>query len=125
MPEGQFDDERRAAIVRDVTDAVLRAENNAHPYDPNRVWVFTNEIPDGTWGGAGRINRLADIVGYVVGDADNGPRLCGAAPRATPSASRLTARNAYVILPAYARELTGETVAGAVDRSPPAVNASA
>jgi phenylpyruvate tautomerase PptA (4-oxalocrotonate tautomerase family) len=72
VPEGQFDDERRAAIVRDVTDAVLRAENNAHPYDPNRVWVFTNEIPDGTWGGAGRINRLADIVGYVVGDADKG-----------------------------------------------------
>jgi phenylpyruvate tautomerase PptA (4-oxalocrotonate tautomerase family) len=69
---GQFDDERRAAIVRDVTDAVLRAENGAHPYDPNRVWVFTNEIPDGTWGGAGRINTLADIVGYVVGDADKG-----------------------------------------------------
>jgi phenylpyruvate tautomerase PptA (4-oxalocrotonate tautomerase family) len=72
VPEGQFDDERRAAIVRDVTDAVLRAENNAHPFDPNRVWVFTNEIPDGTWGGAGRINRLADIIGYVVGDADKG-----------------------------------------------------
>src|SRR3984893_18259637 len=27
VPEGQFDDERRAAIVRDVTDAALRAEN--------------------------------------------------------------------------------------------------
>jgi len=72
VPEGQFDDERRAAIVRDVTDAVLRAENGSHPYDANRVWVFTNEIPDGTWGGAGRINRLADIVGYVVGDAEKG-----------------------------------------------------
>jgi phenylpyruvate tautomerase PptA (4-oxalocrotonate tautomerase family) len=72
VPEGQFDDERRAAIVRDITDAVLRAENAAHPYDVNRVWVFTNEIPDGTWGGAGRINRLADIVGHVVGDTDKG-----------------------------------------------------
>jgi phenylpyruvate tautomerase PptA (4-oxalocrotonate tautomerase family) len=72
VPEGQFDDERRAAIVRDVTDAVLRAENNAHTYDPNRVWVFTTEVPDGTWGGAGRINTLADIVGYVVGDAEAG-----------------------------------------------------
>lgn len=72
VPEGQFDDERRAAIVRDVTDAVLRAENGAHPYDPNRVWVFTNEVTDGTWGGAGRINTLADIVGYVTGDADQG-----------------------------------------------------
>lgn len=72
VPEGQFDDERRAAIVRDVTDAVLRAENGSHPSDANRVWVFTNEIPDGTWGGAGRINTLADIVGYVVGDPEKG-----------------------------------------------------
>jgi len=72
VPEGQFDDERRAAIVRDVTDAALRAENGSHPYDPNRVWVFTNEIPDGTWGGAGRINTLADIVGYVFEDPDKG-----------------------------------------------------
>jgi phenylpyruvate tautomerase PptA (4-oxalocrotonate tautomerase family) len=72
VPEGQFDAERRAAIVRDVTDAVLRAENGSHPYDPTRVWVFTNEIPDGTWGAAGRINTLADIVGYVLDDAEKG-----------------------------------------------------
>src|ERR1700724_2548230 len=72
VPEGQFDDERRAAIVRDVTDAVLRAENGSDAYDPNRVWVFTNEVPDGTWGGAGRINTLADIVGYVLEDPDKG-----------------------------------------------------
>ena len=72
VPEGQFDDTRRAAIVADVTDAVLRAENGSHPHDPNRVWVFTNEIPEGTWGGAGRINTLADIVGYVTGDPDVG-----------------------------------------------------
>ena len=58
--------------MRDVTDAVLRAENGSHPYDANRVWVFTNEIPDGTWGGAGRINTLAEIVGYVMGDAEKG-----------------------------------------------------
>jgi phenylpyruvate tautomerase PptA (4-oxalocrotonate tautomerase family) len=90
VPEGQFDDERRAAIVRDVTDAVLRAENGPHPYDANRVWVFTNEIPDGTWGGAGRINRLADIVGYVVGDAEKGrayaERVLGARKAARVSA---------------------------------------
>lgn len=72
VPDGQFDDERRTAIVRDVTDAVLGAENGSHPSDANRVWVFTNEIPEGTWGGAGRINTLADIVGYVVGDAEQG-----------------------------------------------------
>ena len=78
--------------MRDVTDAVLRAENNAHSYDPNRVWVFTNEIPDGTWGGAGRINRLADIVGYVTGDAETGRAYAERPPRPPPGASLLTAR---------------------------------
>ena len=72
VPEGQFDDERRAAMVREVTDAVLRAEGGAHPSDSNRVWVFPTEVPDGTWGGGGRINTLADIVGYVVEDPDKG-----------------------------------------------------
>lgn len=72
VPEGQFDDERRAAMVREVTDAVLAAEDGAYPADPQRVWVFANEIPDGTWGGGGRIHTLADIVGYVTGDAEAG-----------------------------------------------------
>src|SRR3954466_9312243 len=36
VPEGQFDDERRAAIVAEVTDAVLAAERGAYPVDPQR-----------------------------------------------------------------------------------------
>ncbi|MGH3633469.1 tautomerase family protein [Mycobacterium sp.] len=72
VPEGQFDAERRTAMVREVTDAVLAAEDGAYPADPQRVWVFANEIPDGTWGAAGRIHTLADIVGYVTGDAEQG-----------------------------------------------------
>jgi phenylpyruvate tautomerase PptA (4-oxalocrotonate tautomerase family) len=72
VPEGQFDGERRAAMVKDVTEAVLAAEDGAYPADPQRVWVFASEIPDGTWGAAGRINTLADIVGYVTGDAEKG-----------------------------------------------------
>jgi phenylpyruvate tautomerase PptA (4-oxalocrotonate tautomerase family) len=70
VPEGQFDDDRRAAMVREVTEAVLAAEDGAYPADPQRVWVFPNEIPDGTWGAAGRIHTLADIVGYVTGDSE-------------------------------------------------------
>lgn len=74
VPEGQYDDERRAAIVADVTAAVLDAEDGAHARDPQRVWVFANEIPDGNWGGGGRVMRLGDIVGHVIGDADAGRR---------------------------------------------------
>ena len=72
VPEGQFDDERRAAMVAAVTEAVLDAEDGAHPRDPMRVWVFPTEIPDGTWGGGGRINTLADIAGLAMRDADKG-----------------------------------------------------
>lgn len=70
VPEGQFDDRRRAAIVEAVTAAVLRAEGVTEPGpgDLARVWVFCHEVPDGTWGGAGRIVRLADIHEAVTGD---------------------------------------------------------
>jgi phenylpyruvate tautomerase PptA (4-oxalocrotonate tautomerase family) len=74
VPQGQFDDERRAAIVAAVTDAVLDAEPEGRDRDPMRVWVFPTEVPEGTWGGAGRIVRLADIAGIVMGDAEKGRR---------------------------------------------------
>jgi phenylpyruvate tautomerase PptA (4-oxalocrotonate tautomerase family) len=72
VPEGQFDDDRRASIVAAVTEAILDAENGRYERDPLRIWVFANEIPDGTWGGGGRIARLADIAGIVMGDSDQG-----------------------------------------------------
>jgi phenylpyruvate tautomerase PptA (4-oxalocrotonate tautomerase family) len=72
VPEGQFDDERRRSMVKEVTDAVLAAEGGAYAPDPMRVWVFANEVPDGTWGGAGRINTLADIASYITGDPRKG-----------------------------------------------------
>jgi phenylpyruvate tautomerase PptA (4-oxalocrotonate tautomerase family) len=68
VPEGQYDDERRAAVVASMTDAVLDAEEGAHPREPDRVWVLTHEVPDGTWGAGGRVTRLPDIAAFVVGD---------------------------------------------------------
>lgn len=85
VPEGQFDEERRAGIVAVVTEAVLRAERGRHDDDPGRVWVFCHEVPDGTWGGAGRINRLADIAGLAMGSRTAGARY---------AAQRLGARRA-------------------------------
>lgn len=72
VPEGQFDDQRRASMVAAVTEAILDAEDGQHDRDPFRIWVFANEIPDGTWGGGGRIARLADIAGRVLGDPEKG-----------------------------------------------------
>ena len=72
VPEGQFNPERRAAMVTDITEAVLDAEQGAHERDPMRVWVFTPEVPEGTWGGAGRVVGLADIAGLALGDPEAG-----------------------------------------------------
>jgi phenylpyruvate tautomerase PptA (4-oxalocrotonate tautomerase family) len=72
VPEGQFDDERRASMVAALTEAILVAEDGRYDDDPLRIWVFANEIPDGTWGGGGRIARLADIAGLVTGDPEKG-----------------------------------------------------
>jgi phenylpyruvate tautomerase PptA (4-oxalocrotonate tautomerase family) len=72
VPEGQFDDERRAAMVAAVTEAILDAEGGTYDRDPLRIWVFANEIPDGTWGGGGQIARLSDIAARVLGDTEKG-----------------------------------------------------
>jgi len=74
VPQGQFDDERRAGMVAAVTEAILDAEAGRYPRDPRRVWVFPQEIPEGTWGAAGRIWRLADIAGRALGDPELGRR---------------------------------------------------
>jgi len=72
VPEGQLNSERRAGMVAAVTEAVLDAEPVGRTRDANRVWVFTNQVPEGTWGGAGKIFRLADIIGKVLGDEEQG-----------------------------------------------------
>lgn len=74
VPEGQYDPDRRQAMARDITDAVLDAEQGAYERDPARVWVFTPEVPDGTWGALGGIVTLADIATFASGDPEQGRR---------------------------------------------------
>jgi phenylpyruvate tautomerase PptA (4-oxalocrotonate tautomerase family) len=62
VPEGQLDERARATVVAEATEAVLDAEQGQWPRDKARVWVFPLEIPDGQWGGRGRIVHLADIL---------------------------------------------------------------
>ena len=72
VPEGQYDPERRRLMTEEATEAVLDAEQGVRPRDPARVWVFTEEVPDGTWGWDARIMRLGDIAGYVMNDDERG-----------------------------------------------------
>jgi phenylpyruvate tautomerase PptA (4-oxalocrotonate tautomerase family) len=82
-PEGQLDQRSRNAVVAEVTDAILDAENGAWPRDPRRVWVFPTDIPEGHWGGAGSIVPLADILSLLRHDSRQARKL--AAERITAS----------------------------------------
>ena len=73
VPEGQYNDERRAALLAEATEAVLDAEEAmGRSRDPAVVWAFPTEIPDGNWGAGGRIVRLDDIAGHVLGSPEKG-----------------------------------------------------
>lgn len=72
VPEGQLTRDRRESMVRRVTAEVLAAEGADGDQDAFRVWVFAGEIPEGTWGAAGRIFGLSDISAAVFGDAETG-----------------------------------------------------
>jgi phenylpyruvate tautomerase PptA (4-oxalocrotonate tautomerase family) len=67
VPEGQYTDEARANLVKDVTDAVARAETVPSAEIGSRVWIFPTEIFDGGWGSRGVIRRLPEIMEYFGG----------------------------------------------------------
>jgi len=68
VPEGQYTDARRKALVKDVTDAVVRADGGKYEDVAPRVWVFPSEIPDGQWGSRGVIRRLPEIEAFIAGE---------------------------------------------------------
>jgi phenylpyruvate tautomerase PptA (4-oxalocrotonate tautomerase family) len=67
VPEGQYTDAARAALIADVTAAVARAEGVSVDAVATRVWVFPTEIDDGCWGSRGTVRRLPDIMEYFGG----------------------------------------------------------
>ena len=70
VPEGQYDEARRAAVTKAMTDALVEAESGRWDNPAARVWVFTLEVPNGTWGGLdGRVVTLPDIAEHVIGEA--------------------------------------------------------
>lgn len=68
VPEGQYTNESRKALVRAITEAFARAENTTFDDIAPRVWVFPTEIPDGQWGSRGTTWPLADIHAMLVDD---------------------------------------------------------
>ncbi|QOZ23337.1 tautomerase family protein [Bradyrhizobium sp. CCBAU 51753] len=68
VPEGQYTEASRAALVKDVTDAVVRAAGGPFEEVAPQVWVFPTEVPDGQWGSRGVIRPLPDIQAFIAGE---------------------------------------------------------
>jgi phenylpyruvate tautomerase PptA (4-oxalocrotonate tautomerase family) len=65
--EGQLSQSARAAVIAEITEAILDAENGAWPRNAGRVWVIPTEIPEGHWGGLGMPNPLATVLAGLTG----------------------------------------------------------
>jgi len=68
VPEGQYTDAKRRALVKDVTDAVVRADGGKFENVSPHVWVFPTDVPDGQWGSRGRIIQLPEIHAFLSSD---------------------------------------------------------
>ncbi len=67
VPAASLTDEKRSAIVSRVTRVLADADD-----DPDRFYtsaasfVLLTEIPEGNWGGIGRVVRFDEIANYVM-----------------------------------------------------------
>ncbi|WP_433463539.1 tautomerase family protein [Spirillospora sp. CA-128828] len=61
VPQGAVSDRRKAGLVKDATETVLRAAGLTDA-DALRVWVLIHEQAEGTWGAGGGIVRYSELV---------------------------------------------------------------
>ncbi|MCA1194834.1 MULTISPECIES: tautomerase family protein [unclassified Saccharopolyspora] len=67
VPQGALSERRKAGLVAEVTEIVLRAAGLDRAA-ALRVWVLVHEQPDGSWGAGGEIIRHADLVALAGGE---------------------------------------------------------
>lgn len=60
IPSGSLDNDKKAEMIRKVTDAVVEAEGI--PAVRAFTWVHINEVPDGGWGMAGKALTLDNLA---------------------------------------------------------------
>lgn len=60
VPVGALSDRRKAGLIEDVTQVVLKAAGLSDA-DAQRVWVLIREQPEGTWGAGGKVVRVAEL----------------------------------------------------------------
>ena len=67
-PEGALSDRRREGLMAEATRVVSEAAGLSEG-EAGRVWVLLHEIPDGSWGAAGRVVRYQQLVQFARGEA--------------------------------------------------------
>jgi phenylpyruvate tautomerase PptA (4-oxalocrotonate tautomerase family) len=72
VPEGQYTEAARETLVKNITNAVVRADGGKYEDVAPHVWVFPTEVPDGQWGGRGVIRRLPEIHAMIAGGEGDG-----------------------------------------------------
>lgn len=61
--QGTLNDAKKAELTRQLTELILKLENtDFNLLNAARVWVMIKEIPDGNWGGAGKIYKIKDLM---------------------------------------------------------------
>jgi phenylpyruvate tautomerase PptA (4-oxalocrotonate tautomerase family) len=110
VPEGQYTDESRKALVKDVAEAVARAEGGSLRDVGPRVWVFPTEMPNGLWGSRGAIQSLPDILAFIVGEHER--------PAADAKLADRRRNNALAVLEVALDAVRGRAGDASADQSP-------
>lgn len=61
--QGTMNADKKQQLTAQLTELILEIEGTDHNLlNAARVWVMIEEVPDGNWGGAGKIYRIADLM---------------------------------------------------------------
>jgi phenylpyruvate tautomerase PptA (4-oxalocrotonate tautomerase family) len=64
VPEGALSEQRKAGLIADVHDAIVRAAGLSDE-DALRVWTLVRDVPEGNWGAGGQVVHYSQLVEYA------------------------------------------------------------
>lgn len=70
-PEGAIDEKDKSALIREVTQAVIKAEGSEYTSENRRrVFCILDTVSEGNWGGSGRILHLQALRDRMLKSKD-------------------------------------------------------
>jgi len=75
VPEKALDAEKKSKVVAEFTSLVLKAAGEEETDQSRmRVWCIVREVPDGNWGGGGRVFMFKDVARFISGAQSEGKK---------------------------------------------------